>query len=110
MNLYTFIMELDGGTYIKQVEAQNEAQAVWDWLARKITPKIPTAVWNALKEDIRNDFYYGDRVVTKISRTKNVWCLTAHAKIGRRSHHALINIVKTEHDRAPCTCSVPQHR
>lgn len=110
MSFYTFIMEFDGGTYIKQVEAEDQLRAVWVWLARKITPKIPTAVWNALKESIYDDFYYGTRVVTKISRTKNVWCFTAHAKIGSKSHHALINIVKTEHDKQTGPTSVSEHR
>jgi hypothetical protein len=96
VSLFTFIMELDGGTYIKQVSAPNVVTAIWRWLGRAPASKFDKAIWKGIKKSFKEeqDLWRAELTV-RIRRTKNVWCATAYTKVRRKTYLALINIVKT---------------
>jgi hypothetical protein len=91
MRLYTVILEYDGGTYISQVRASDETEAVKAWAKvfweENYIPKTSRYLANAVYKEIQNDWIKP----IALSGVVAVWCLTASF----RRKIALLNIVKT---------------
>lgn len=95
MNTYTFIMELDGGCYIKQVDAVDEHGALYRWLEKRPTSKIKKSVWKAICKAFYEEAEYSTRQVIKIKSVHGVWYAGCLAKVGRKEYMPHINIVWT---------------
>ncbi len=89
MNLYTFIMDFRGGTYIDQLTAPNENEAVLKWAkqlnVRYIGTKTKQLFIKELPERLKE---FAPKPIDEI---KNVWCFTYQFKTG----YGIINIIKT---------------
>ena len=89
MPLYTFLMDFEGGTYIRQIEAPSPRQACVQWAHSIDISKIkglgPKGKFS-LSEQIE------DEEITPINETINTWCVSAliHGKL------ALITLIQTE--------------
>ncbi|MDP4239458.1 MAG: hypothetical protein Q8904_08325 [Bacteroidota bacterium] len=94
MELYTYIMELRGGTYVAQVEANNISDSVFKWIEQ-------------IEREVGEIKYIGNRTISelkqmflinlidepiKLNRVSNVWYLGIYCKVGKM----LINIVNTK--------------
>ena len=90
MNLYTIIFEYREGTYIGQIKAKDESQALVKWgenldcdsiafMAEKLKTK--------LNEQIAKELQYSPPAL--LNGTKNVWC-AGLLLLG------LVNIIKTD--------------
>ncbi|HNU34425.1 MAG TPA: hypothetical protein PKN75_12635 [Bacteroidia bacterium] len=89
MQLYTFILELKGGTYIKQVSAKNHLFARGKWLQDLEVKEIPGITLADKKKLLSYDFRDEDPI--EIKGTKNVW----HFLINVKSDVGFVNIIKT---------------
>ncbi|MEM6684435.1 MAG: hypothetical protein AAF617_01465 [Bacteroidota bacterium] len=94
MELFTFIFEFLGGTYIYQSEASDMNEALHKWVEnltndlheiKYLGPKTIQEIQEILFNDSTED-------PTPISNIKNVWCVTLYTKKGA----GLLNIIKTE--------------
>jgi hypothetical protein len=95
MNLYTFIFEFKGGTYISQFSGENEATALKKWVNHPRQEMLASigfaakkAAWiSKVSEELKEDGY------VKLKRTKSAWY--AHILIGRSAGH--LNFVNTKY-------------
>ena len=87
MDLYTVVLDFDGGTYISQVHALSELAALSTWKSAisADVPELSQEVCEELASSLE------DEQVVALSNILNVWCATATV----RGKVALINIVKT---------------
>jgi len=92
MNLYTFIMNFLEGTYIHQVSANNEHDAMHLWLKSLNIREIRGFSEIQRKKLIEENFE--DEVPILISGYKNVWCFGL--RVSPKKHLALINFVFTK--------------
>lgn len=83
--LYTLICDFDGGTYVSQVRARNEQEAVKLW-ARLVERERPLG---DASDDIGRHVVRDDSSSVLLEGLTNVWCLTG--EIGGRL--LLLNIV-----------------
>jgi len=92
MNLYTFIMSFRAGTYISQVNASNEKQAVEAW-AKELNTKEIQYLGNKTKQSFINELpdELKEFPPLPIDETKNVWIFDCRFKTG----FATIHIIKT---------------
>jgi hypothetical protein len=88
-SLYTFIMDYLGGTYISQVEAESNSQAMLLWIENLNAEEIK-GFSNADKKRLMNGSF-NDEDFTLINGLINVWCVTVQTKKG----FGIINFVKT---------------
>jgi hypothetical protein len=88
MHLYTFIFEFDGGTYIAQLEAHSEEQALALWAERLEPGTIPH-----FTEDMKREMLAAleENGAVPINGARNTWCTTF--SLGKR--RGLINFVRT---------------
>ncbi|KFF02754.1 hypothetical protein [Flavobacterium hydatis] len=89
--LYSFIMEYDGGTYIAQVYATNEHEAMRVWLNELDVKPIDSFTEKDKKRLIMEDFVDENPIL--ISGCKNIWNIGL--RIRKNKMLAMINIVKT---------------
>lgn len=89
VNRYTFIMNYLGGTYISQVEFEDEFSAMKVWLQRLETTKIKGFNLADKKRVLSNNFE-GDFPIP-ITDIKNVWFFMFETKRG----YGHVNIVKS---------------
>jgi len=90
MNLYTFIMDYKGGTYISQVEAVDEQEAMICWIENLDTTQVKGFSKSDKRKIIALGFSDDDRA-TPITGMQNTWYFNVRTKKG----FAGINIVKT---------------
>lgn len=73
MNTYTFVVEIEGGTYVSQVQASNKRAALLAWCeavrAEKLLAHRTTRLVNAILRD-------GPELVA-LSDLEGAWCFTA---------------------------------
>lgn len=90
MNLYTFIMDYKGGTYISQAEAVNEQEGMLSWIKNLDTTQIKGFSKSDKRRTIENGFS-DDHKAVPITAMPNVWCFDVRTKKG----FAIINIILT---------------
>jgi len=82
---YTFIMDYLGGTYISQVEASNNREAMNKWLRELKIEDIDMFTREDQKNLIMNDFEDEEPVL--ITGMKNVWNTNVRTQKGCGSVH-----------------------
>jgi hypothetical protein len=90
LNLYTFVLEYRGGTYISQVVAETAQKACNAWAKSLDASKIKhlgIKSKNLLIEELQEDY----NELVPLSGLQNTWCTSATV----RNHLALINIIET---------------
>lgn len=89
MNLYTFIMEFQGGIYISQVNENSVELACLEWINNLEISEIEN-----FEESDRTDFIEEIKTdkPTKIEKVLNVWCLSF---LAQKNNLALVNIIQT---------------
>ena len=88
-SLYTFILDYLGGTYISQVKAESNSQAILFW-AENLNVEEIKGFSNADKKRLMIEGF-SDEDFTLINGLINVWCVTVQTKKG----FGIINFVKT---------------
>ena len=89
LDLYTFIMEYLGGTYISQVEAINHKEAMKIWLDNLKWQEIENFTLNDKLSLIKENFV--DEEPMLIEGLKNTWCFLIQTKKGT----GFVNYVRT---------------
>lgn len=91
MPLYTVILDYAGGTYISQVTAPDEVEAVRSWAKvfweENQIPKTSRYLANTVYKEVQNDW----KKPVAVNAVVAVWCFTALF----RGQLVLLNIVKT---------------
>ncbi len=90
MKLYTFLMQYGGGTYIEQVHASDETNAMRIWLKQLNVGTIKGFTEKNREKLIKNDFVDEEPVL--IEGCLNIWCFGIRIK----KELALVNFVQTE--------------
>ncbi len=90
MELYTFIMEYLGGTYISQVKAQDEYNAMRQWISNLNVHEIKGLTIRDKQKIIKNDFE--DEEAVLIKGIKNTW----HFSIRTKKGIGFVNFVMTK--------------
>ena len=90
MELFTFIMEYLGGTYISQVEAKDKEQARDTWI-RNLEVKEIESFTIMDKEDIIKE-NFSDEDLVLIKGMKSVWFFMVETKKG----NGHVNLIKTK--------------
>jgi hypothetical protein len=87
MALFTFILEIGGGTYISQYAGRSAEQALKKWASTEPSglARLTGAQATAIRQQI------GNEQLISIEGVQNVWCITA--SIGRRL--AVLNVIKS---------------
>jgi hypothetical protein len=75
-NLYTILVEYDGGTYISQEYANNPIEAVRYWSRNEESEGFLKQLNRSERIELQQDFYDSDLV--RIKRNINVWCDTTN--------------------------------
>jgi hypothetical protein len=88
--LYTFVLDYKGGTYISQTVGESPADAATDWIKNRLDLQV-IGVKDDTVEDILRDIEFLEEHPLPITGLKNVWCLSFLAD----DELALVNIVKT---------------
>lgn len=88
-DLFTFVMNYLGGTYIEQVVASSEIEAMQLWIKCLKISEIKGFTILDKKRIIRNNF--DDEIPMPIKTMKNVWFCLVDTKKG----YGHINIIKT---------------
>jgi hypothetical protein len=86
-NLFTFILEYDGGTYIAQAAGKDAATAANVWLGALSSTDLEK--WSLSRSDLQHSLNNG---FVALDGLQNVWCTSASASKGL----ALVNAVATE--------------
>lgn len=91
MQLYTFILEFRGGTYIPQFRGDSPDTAIRRWVEELDSTPIAHLDKDLLKLEYEEK--ERDRIEpAAIDSVKNVWCQTFLLE----EHLALLNIIKTD--------------
>lgn len=88
-NLYTIILDYEGGTYIKQIEAKSETDSFSIWLDNLDYSFIAGLGKSGYQKVC--SFWNEEKTVLPLNESYNVWCLTFTV----RNRLFLINIIKT---------------
>ncbi len=73
-NLYTIIVDFQGGTYIAQSEGSSPSNALVNWVPTDLDIGHGYTL-SQLSDQLRNQINEGDYLVP-ISTTTNVWCIS----------------------------------
>lgn len=92
MNLYTLIIDFDGGTYITQGEATNPSEAPKNCIINWDISDIPDILTEQDKSIILANIMETDFV--PLRGMKNIWS----SSIELHQHFLILNLVKTEGD------------
>jgi len=85
---FTFIMEVDGGTYVSQVDAADEVEATLAWCEKFPAEKIKGLRKKTLAESVRKELKeYG---LAPLDGLDGVWCASPRYK----KRLALMNVVR----------------
>jgi hypothetical protein len=87
--LYTFIVEYKGGTYVSQIRSSNPPMAVSDW--PRLLPEQELSQWDLDRDQLVGIITAGDAV--PLRDRIGVWCLTG---VDDADEQLLINIVRTD--------------
>lgn len=93
MQLYTFILNFRGGTYISQFRGDDLVSVVRNWIEELDT----TDIAHLGEDDLRlanENWDWDEDEITPINGVKNVWCHTFLIE-DHEDHLALLNIIKT---------------
>lgn len=90
MELYTFIMDYVGGTYISQVEAVDKEHARRIWIKELKVKEIKSFTSQDKKDIIKDDF--ADNDIVPIKGMKSVWFFMVKTK----TDNGYVNIIKTK--------------
>ncbi|WAC46985.1 hypothetical protein OVA03_09700 [Asticcacaulis sp. SL142] len=89
--LYTIIVECEGGTYISQVNAKDERQALLKWCQTfPLEDKVPQNV-KPLVHEVYTELTEYDDEITALNGLVSAWC----ADQLFNDKHTGINIIKT---------------
>lgn len=90
MEIYTFVMDYLGGTYISQVEAVNKEQARKIWIKKLEVKEIESFTIQDKEEILKHNF--SDEDIIPLKEIKSVWFFRVETKNG----NGYVNIVKTK--------------
>ena len=90
MNLYTFVLDYDGGTYIYQIKAGSQKNVAITWAKKLEINSIP-GLGPVSKKKIIEQMIDEDNTPTPVQNTRNTWCsvFVVRGKVG------IITIVRT---------------
>jgi len=74
MKKYTFSVEFDGGTYLSQVDADNEVDAVAAWVEKFQTEAPLAARSKRLVQAVRRGLF--DEKLTRVEGLTGTWCFS----------------------------------
>ncbi len=77
MNLYTFILDYAGGTYVSQVSAQDSIQAVDRWI-KQLDLSKDESIGELDRDRLRKEF--SQEKIGLVDGLKSVWCITVEIK------------------------------
>ncbi len=89
MALFTIILDYAGGTYVSQVAAASEQEALQTWIARLSTEQLG----GYFSDEVAEVYEKGAHLVP-LTGMKGVWCGSADGP----QDLALVNIVRTAAD------------
>jgi hypothetical protein len=89
MPLYTLVLDYAGGTYVSQVTAATEREALTQWTAKLSTEQIAGYASGEVAEVYERGVH-----LVPLTGLKGVWCGSAD---GQRDL-ALVNVIKTAID------------
>jgi hypothetical protein len=87
MALFTMMLDYAGGTYISQVEAENEQEAFRTWLAKL----RPEQIVDAVSDEVADAFRETEPNFVPLEGLDGAWCGSTSARGGL----ALLNFVRT---------------
>lgn len=88
-NLYTFIMDFRGGTYISQIKAKGLTEACEKWL-EKLSTKDVKYLGSKTKMELYNELK--NEMVTPINGVDNIWIMN-FLPFG---YYITVHIIKTD--------------
>lgn len=91
MDLFTLILDFDGGTYINQIKSDSPRKAAIEWAIRleiKVIPELGFSSKKAIIEEMKDH----DNTTIAVDGMISTWC----ASFSVRGKLGLINIVKTK--------------
>ena len=93
MHLHTFILDYGGGTYVSQIEADDERAAFSIWLSRLASHRIADAVSPEIGAAFEGYDGHDDHIdnPTALSGVQHVWCVSGTGSQGGID----LNIVRT---------------
>ncbi|BDD03892.1 hypothetical protein [Aureibacter tunicatorum] len=92
--LYTYVLDFRGGTYVSQVFAKNLNNSIDEWI-KKIEKDKSEIQYLGVKtiEKIKQDFKNPEnRAPILLNNLQNVWCFDFNSNQG----FGLINVIKTK--------------
>ncbi len=89
LNLYTFILEFLGGTFIYQIKGVSPEDAMLNWVNKLNLEEIGAKDYTV--KDIINDIKLLEKKPNNIEDVKNVWCIGFEIN----DEYALTHIIKT---------------
>ena len=91
-NFFTYVLEYDEGTFIKQIKGENFTVSTKFWLKDMLIDSeiefINNQNYQSIYEELFNDDVF---LPIELNSIKNVWCFTFLIK----ERLALVNIIKT---------------
>lgn len=90
MNIYTFILDFRGGTYLHQAKAENKDEALELWANQLPTSQI-LHIGQASKQKLIESLPDIKKELVSIESLRNVWFFDFLFKTG----YAVIHIIKT---------------
>ncbi|GBC59938.1 hypothetical protein DENIS_0880 [Desulfonema ishimotonii] len=90
LNLYTFVLDYRGGTYISQIKGLSPENAAEEWIKKKLDLQA-LGVRDYNVEDILTDVDRSEESPAPLCDLTNVWCMTFLLD----DDLALVNIIKT---------------
>ncbi|MDP2228381.1 MAG: hypothetical protein Q8J78_12985 [Moraxellaceae bacterium] len=89
-SIYTFVIDYDGGTYLRQIKARGVRKALIKFIT--VIQKDKDYVWGKSMADDLIEFARMGVWPVRVEGLENVWCTSSSAL----NKFALINIVKTK--------------
>ena len=85
--LYTVILDYNGGTYASQVSGRDETAALSEWADRLVSEELV----GQISEEVAMAFQASPNDLVPLEGLVSIWCGSTVAKAGL----AIVNIVKT---------------
>jgi hypothetical protein len=88
MALYTMLLDYAGGTYVSQSDADNEREALFEWVRRLRSERIADGISDEMADAFQGATHSN---LAALGGVVGVWCATATGREGL----ALVNVVAT---------------